>query len=170
MPNVVRLEELLAAAGRELPPSDWFEITQERVNRFAEATEDHQFIHTDPERAADTPFGGTIAHGFLTLSLLVHLNEQHALLPEGMTMLVNYGSDKVRFLAPVPVGSRVRSRQTIAEVTDKGSGRYLVKNAVTVEIENAPKPALMAEVLMMVVVSLAPAPPAADSSLSPASG
>lgn len=149
MPNTVSLEELLDSAGRELPPSDWFEITQQRVDEFADATEDHQFIHVDPDRAAETPFGGTVAHGFLTLSLLVHLNEQHALVPENLKMVVNYGSDKVRFLAPVPVGSRIRSRQKIVEVTEKAPKTFLVKNAVTVEIENGSKPALAAELLMM---------------------
>lgn len=152
MPKTVSLDEFRASAGRELPPSDWFEITQERVDRFADATEDHQFIHVDPERAAATPFGGTIAHGFLTLSLLVHLNDQHALVPENLAMVINYGSDKVRFLAPVPVGSRIRSHQKIVDVTEKASKSFLVKTAVTVEIEHASKPALAAEVLMMFVV------------------
>jgi acyl dehydratase len=152
MSNTISLEEFRSSAGRELTPSDWFEITQERVNRFADATEDHQFIHIDPQRAAQTPFGGTIAHGFLTLSLLVHLNEQHALVPEGLAMVINYGSDKVRFLAPVPVGSRIRSRQKIVEVTEKAAKTFLVKTAVTVDIEHAAKPALSAEVLMMFVV------------------
>ena len=157
MSLTVSLEEFSASTGRELDPSDWLEITQERVNLFADATEDHQFIHIDPERAAATPFGGTIAHGYLTLSLLVHLNMQHALVPEGMSMIINYGSDKVRFLAPVPVGSRVRSHQKILEVTHRGRGMWLTKTAVTVEIENQVKPAMSAEVLLMYVV------PAADS-------
>lgn len=152
MANTVSLDEFRASAGRELEPSDWLEITQERVNRFADATEDHQFIHVDPERAVETPFGGTIAHGFLTLSLLVHLNEQHALLPEGLAMVVNYGSDKVRFMAPVPVGSRIRSRQKILQVNARGPGTWLVKNAVTVEIEDSPKPAMIAELLMLFIV------------------
>jgi acyl dehydratase len=128
------------------------EITQQRVNQFADATEDHQFIHLDPEKAAHTPFGGTIAHGYLTLSLLVHLNGEHAVTPKGMSMVINYGSDKVRFLAPVRVGSRIRSLQKILEVTQKSAGMWLVKIAVTVEIENGSKPAMMAEVLYMYVV------------------
>lgn len=152
MSKTVSLEEFRSSAGRELPPSDWLEITQQRINQFADATEDHQFIHIDPERAAKTPFGGTIAHGFLTLSLLVHLNDQHALVPEGLAMVINYGSDKVRFLAPVPVGSRIRSRQKIVEVNEKAAKTFLVKTAVTVDIENAPKPALSAELLMLFVV------------------
>jgi acyl dehydratase len=152
MPTTVSLDEFRNSAGRELAPSDWFEITQDRVNRFADATEDHQFIHIDPERAEQTPFGGTIAHGFLSLSLLVHLNAQHALVPEGLAMVINYGSDKLRFLAPVPVGSRIRSRQKIEDVTERAPGTWLVKTAVTVDIEHATKPALMAELLMMFVV------------------
>jgi acyl dehydratase len=152
MSRTVSLEEFRTLAGKELEPSSWMEITQDRVNQFADATEDHQFIHIDAEKAAATPFGGTIAHGYLTLSLLVHLNAQAALLPEGLAMVINYGSDKVRFLAPVRVGSRIRSRQKILEVTEKAAGMWLVKTAVTVEIENSAKPAMMAEVLYMYVV------------------
>jgi acyl dehydratase len=152
MATIVSIDEFCNSAGRELEPSDWFEVTQQRIDRFADATEDHQFIHIDPERAAETPFGGTVAHGFLTLSLLVHLNAQHALVPEGLAMVINYGSDKVRFLAPVPAGGRIRSRQKILEVTARAPNTWLVRNAITVEIEHAPKPALIAELLMMFVV------------------
>jgi len=152
MPKTVSLEEFSLSAGRELEPSDWLEINQQRVNLFADATEDHQFIHVNPERAAATPFGGTIAHGYLTLSLLVYLNNQAALVPEGLSMVINYGSDKVRFMAAVPVGSRIRSHQKILEVTHRGRDMWLVKYAVTVEIENRPKPAMMAEILLMFVV------------------
>jgi acyl dehydratase len=152
MSKTVSLEEFRTLAGKELAPSSWMDITQDRVNLFADATEDHQFIHIDPEKAATTPFGGTIAHGYLTLSLLVHLNAEAALLPEGLAMVINYGSDKVRFLAPVRVGGRIRSLQKILEVTEKTAGMWLVKTAVTVEIENNAKPAMMAEVLYMYVV------------------
>lgn len=152
MSTQVSLEEFRNSAGRELEPSDWLEITQERVNQFADATLDHQFIHLDPERAAATPFGGTIAHGYLTLSLLVHLNSQHALEPEGLQMLVNYGSDKVRFLAPVRVGSRIRSRQKVLEVSQRSATHWLVKLEVTIEIEGGTKPAMLAEVLMLYVI------------------
>ncbi len=148
----VSFEEFKNSAGRELQPSDWLEITQQRVNQFADATLDHQFIHIDPERAAATPFGGTIAHGFLTLSLMVYLNEQHSLLPDGLKMLINYGSDKVRFLAPVRVGSRVRSAQKILEVTHRGGPNWLLRLEVKIEIEGAAKPAVLAEVLMLYVV------------------
>jgi acyl dehydratase len=152
MAKTVSPEEFAKLAGTELEPSSWMEITQQRVNQFADATEDHQFIHLDPEKAARTPFGGTIAHGYLTLSLLVHLNRENAVTPEGLSMVINYGSDKVRFLAPVRVGSRIRSLQKILEVTQKSAGMWLIKTAVTVEIENGPKPAMMAEVLLMYVV------------------
>ncbi len=152
MRKIVSLEEFAHLAGTELEPSSWMEITQQRVNQFADATEDHQFIHLDPERAAQTSFGGTIAHGYLTLSLLVHLNGENAVTPEGMAMVINYGSDKVRFLAPVRVGSRIRSVQKILEVNEKSPGMWLLKISVTVEIEHAPKPAMMAEVLYMYVV------------------
>lgn len=152
MPTTVSLDEFRTLAGRELEPSSWMEISQERVQQFADATEDHQFIHLDPVKAAQTPFGGTIAHGYLTQSLLVYLNRQTAIFPEGLAMVINYGSDKVRFLAPVPVGSRIRSVQKIVQVTEKTPGMWLVKVDVTVEIENATKPAMKAEVLYMYVV------------------
>ena len=152
MPTTVSMEQFRSLAGTELEPSSWMEISQQRVQQFADATEDHQYIHLDPERASRTPFGGTIAHGYLTLSLLVHLNAEKALLPEGVAMVINYGSDKVRFLAPVRVGSRIRSLQKILEVSEKSSGMWLVKTDVTVEIEHAVKPAMKAEVLYMYVV------------------
>ena len=152
MAETIMAQDLPTLVGRELEPSPWFEITQERVNQFAEATNDHQFIHVDPERAAKTPFGGPIAHGFLSLSLLSYLNAQSAVLPEGLVMGINYGSDKVRYLMPVRVGKRIRSRQKILEVTEKNPGQWLVKTAVTVEVEDEKTPALVAEILSMYVV------------------
>jgi acyl dehydratase len=152
MSTPVTLEEFRNSAGRVLAPSDWLEISQERVQQFADATLDHQFIHLDPERAAATPFGGTIAHGYLTLSLLVYLNSQFAMEPEGMQMLINYGSDKVRFLAPVRVGSRIRSQQKVLDVSQRSATNWLVKLEVTVEIEGGSKPAMLAEVLMLYVL------------------
>ena len=128
------------------------EITQERINQFADATNDHQFIHVDPERAAQTPFGGPIAHGFLTLSLISHLTSETSVKPEGLVMGINYGSDKVRFLQPVRVGSRIRAQQKILEATEKNPGQWLIKTAVTIEIENSEKPALIAEFLAMLIV------------------
>jgi acyl dehydratase len=149
--RIVPVEEFRDCAGAELGPSDWCRVDQERIDRFAEATQDRQFIHVDPERAAATPFGGTIAHGYMTLSLLTHLNHQHALAPEGIVMGVNYGSDKVRYLQPVRSGSRVRSRSRVLSVTEKSPGQWLVKSAVTVEIENEDKPALYAEILSLLI-------------------
>lgn len=153
MSNTIKVEDLPGLAGTRLPPSPWLEITQERVNQFATATNDHQFIHTDAEKAAQTRFGGPIAHGFLTLSLLSYLNEQAMPVPENAVMGINYGSDKVRFLMPVRVGKRIRSHQTVLEVTEKKPGHFLFKNEVTVEIEGEETPALVAEILSMIVVS-----------------
>ena len=138
--------------GKELEPSPWLEITQERVNQFADATNDHQFIHVDLEKAKQTPFGGTIAHGFLSLSLLSYLNAQNAIVPEGLVMGINYGSDKVRFLAPVNVGKRIRSRQKVLEVTEKKPGQWLIKTHATVEIDGEETPALVAEILSLYIV------------------
>ncbi len=153
MTSPIRPEDLPSLVGKELEPSPWFEITQERVNRFAEATNDFQFIHVDPQRAAQTPFGGTVAHGFLSLALLSYLNAQTAIVPENMVMGINYGSDRVRYLAPVRVGKRIRSRQKVLEVTEKNPGHWLIKKAVTVEIEGEEKPALVAEILSVIVVA-----------------
>ena len=152
MTKTIKAEDIPSLAGTELEPSPWIEITQERVNQFAEATNDHQFIHVDPEKAAATPFGGPIAHGFLSLSLLSYLNAQNAVIPENLLMGINYGSDKVRYLMPVRVGKRIRSRQTVLEVTEKNPGQWLFKNAVTVEIEGEETPALVAEILSMMVL------------------
>jgi acyl dehydratase len=153
MAQTVKLDELPGLAGRELEPSEWLEITQERVNQFADATNDFQFIHVDPEKAALTPFGGPIAHGFLSLSLLSYLNAQTAIFPENLVMGINYGSDKIRYLAPVRVGKRVRSRQKVLEVAEKSPGQWLMKTAVTVEIEGEETPALVAEILSLLVVA-----------------
>ena len=153
MAETVKAEDLPKLAGKELPPSEWLEITQDRVNQFAEATNDFQFIHVDPERAAQTPFGGPIAHGFLSLSLLSYLNAHTAIFPENLAMGINYGSDKVRYLMPVRVGQRIRSRQKVLEVTEKNPGQWLMKTAVTVEIEGDETPALVAEILSLLVVA-----------------
>ena len=142
-------QDLPSLVGTELEPSDWFEITQERVNQFADATNDHQFIHVKPLKAKLTPFGGTIAHGFLSLSLITFLIGEHAPVPKGLRMTINYGSDKVRYIAPVRVGKRIRAAQKIAGVTEKKPGQWLVKTEVTIEIEGEDKPALIAEILMM---------------------
>ncbi len=136
-----------AMIGAEAEVSPWFEIGQDRINDFADVTLDHQFIHIDPEAAAQTPFGGTIAHGFLTLSMLVHLDatiERDAVIPEGILMGVNYGFDKVRFLSPVPSGSKVRLHSEVATVAVKGSNVDITRK-MTVELEGSEKPALVAE-------------------------
>jgi acyl dehydratase len=151
--KTIATKDMPSLVGTELEPSPWLEITQERVDQFADATNDHQFIHVDPEKAAKTPFGGPIAHGFLSLSLLSYLNEQVAIFPENLVMGVNYGSDKVRYLMPVRVGKRIRSKQTILEVAEKKPGQWLMKTAVTVEIEDEETPALVAEILSMMIVS-----------------
>ncbi|GGO12720.1 MaoC family dehydratase [Microbispora rosea subsp. aerata] len=143
------LAELVAAKGEHLGYSEWREITQERVNLFADATGDHQWIHVDPERAKDGPFGNTIAHGFLTLSLLPSLvGELYRV--EGLRMAINYGLNKVRFPQPVPVGSRVRAGAEIADVKDAPSGS-LVNLRVTIEAEGAGKPACVADTLTLFV-------------------
>lgn len=152
MSFTIRASELPTLQGRELDPSAWMEIGQERVDRFADVTEDHQFIHVDPAGAAATPFGGTIAHGFLTLSLLPRLTAPQTPAIEGLQMAINYGCDSLRFLQPVRVGSRVRARQKYLEVTEKRPGQWLLRTLVTVEIENQAKPALVAETLTLFVV------------------
>ena len=152
MTVTVSLKEFASSAGRELKPSDWLLIDQDRVNQFASATNDHQFIHTDPERAAQTLFGGTIAHGFLTLSMLSFLNSQHMIAPEGLVMGINYGSNKIRYLQAVRVGDRIRTRQKLLEISQKLPGQWMVKSSVTVEIENKVKAAMVAETLALYIV------------------
>ncbi len=149
MGKKIPIDEFRKLAGTELPPSKWLEITQDRVNQFADATNDHQFIHVKPMKAKLTPFGGTIAHGFLTLSLITDLMTDAAPIPEGHKMTINYGSDKVRYLTPVRVGKRIRALQKVVDVTEKKAGRFLVKIEITIEIEGEQSPALVAEVLMM---------------------
>jgi len=146
---VTRLGELI---GSELGISDWIQIDQDRVDAFADATLDHQFIHVDLERAAATPFGGTIVHGFLTLSLLPHLLESVGFSVADTLMVLNYGTDKVRFLQPVPVGSRVRARVSLAGAEERKPGQWLLKQEVTIEIEGQERPAMVAELLSLVFV------------------
>jgi acyl dehydratase len=136
-------DELAAAVGQELGVSDWFEVDQKRIDLFAEATGDHQWIHVDPARAQDGPFGTTIAHGYLTLSLLPHFVPQ-IMSVEGVRMGVNYGVNKVRFPAPVPVGSRLRARAELVDVTEVSEGVQIVVK-VTVEREGGDKPVCVAE-------------------------
>jgi acyl dehydratase len=138
--------------GKELGCSEWLTIDQERINLFAEATGDHQFIHVDPVKAAQTPFGSTIAHGFLSLSLIPQLMENLLVLPEGLKMVVNYGLDSVRFIQPVKVDSRVRLKVELTEVTEKKPGQWLLKATTTLEIEGQDKPAFIAEPLSLCFV------------------
>ena len=145
--------ELPSLIGQEVGLSRWIEVDQARIDAFARITEDEQFIHVDPERAKATPFGGTIAHGFLTLSLASAMSYDAVAPLDGVVMAVNYGFDKLRFLAPVPAGSRVRGRFRLLSAEDKGGGRWLLKHELTVEIEGADKPALIAEWLGMQMVA-----------------
>jgi acyl dehydratase len=148
----ISIEDFKNSAGSELGPSDWLLIDQERINRFADATDDYQFIHVDPEKAAETTFGSTIAHGFLSLSVLPHLLAQIMPIPDGLVMGINYGTDKVRFSQPVHVDSRVRARARIEKVNARSGGQYMVKTRVTLEIENRRRPAVVADILSMYVV------------------
>jgi acyl dehydratase len=142
-------EAAKALVGTDLGASDWYLIDQEMVNRFADLTNDHQFIHVNPEAAKMPPFGGTIVHGFFTLSMLAGLQPEGAIVLEGIKMGVNYGCDRIRFLEPVPVGSRIRARHKLKAVDDKGGGRWLLTSEVTIEIEGKDKPALIADWLGM---------------------
>jgi acyl dehydratase len=141
---LARLQDLV---GTEIGVSPWLEITQERVNAFADATDDHQYIHVDPERAKLTPFGGTIAHGFLTLSLIIPLVSQIPFDIGSPVMGVNYGLDKVRFPAPVPVGARIRARLTLDSVSEVAGGLQFHRT-VTIEVEGSDKPAMVAETIV----------------------
>ena len=143
------LDELSAAVGEEMGPTDWLPITQERVDRFADATGDHQWIHVDRDRALRSPFGGTIAHGYLTLALIPMFASQLFHL-EGLGAALNYGVNKVRFPAPVPVGASIRARATIADVVDVPAGKHMVTHYV-IEIEDADKPACVAETVVMLL-------------------
>ncbi|MCP1498145.1 MULTISPECIES: MaoC family dehydratase [Pseudomonas] len=148
----VPVAELKDYVGKELGRSEWLTIDQERINLFAEATGDYQFIHVDPVKAAQTPFGSTIAHGFLSLSLIPKLMEDILILPEGAKMVVNYGLDSVRFIQPVKVNSRVRLKVDMNEVTEKKPGQWLLKATATLEIEGSDKPAYIAEPLSLCFV------------------
>ena len=142
---IAPLAEIRARIGTEVGVSSWLTVDQARIEGFADATDDHQFIHVDLEAAAKTPFGGTIAHGFLTLSLLSRMAADAMLVPDGVRMGVNYGFDRVRFLAPVKSGKRVRGRFTLDSIEEKAPGQWLLRHTVTVEIEDEGKPALIAQ-------------------------
>lgn len=151
--KIIPGEEMVNAVGTKFEPSPWIEITQDRINTFADCTEDHQFIHVDEEAARNTPFGGTVAHGFLTLSLLSKLVEGIGIAPENTVMGLNYGFDKVRFLAPVRSGKRVRAHFEVLGVDRKEDNRFLITQGVSVEIEGEDTSAMAAEWLTMVVTA-----------------
>ena len=138
---VATLDEIRSRVGTEVGISSWITIDQLRIDAFADATEDHQFIHVDAQAAAQTPFGGTIAHGFLSLSLLSAMGVEAMLLPQGLKMAINYGLDRVRFLAPVRSGKRVRGRFVLDSIEERAPGQYLMRHTVAVEIEGEDKPA-----------------------------
>lgn len=141
---IASLDEIRENVGQTVGVSDWIEVGQDRITAFADATEDHQFIHLDPVMAAQTPFGGTIAHGFLSLSLLSRMAADAMLVPDTAKMAVNYGLDRVRFLAPVEAGKRVRGHFALDSAEEKAPGQLLLKHTVTVEIDGEERPALTA--------------------------
>lgn len=151
MPTVAK-EKLQDYIDKPLEPSSWIRIDQDMINRFADATLDNQFIHVDEQKAAQTPFGSTIAHGYLTMSLISHFLGECAVRPENVAMAINYGSDRVRFLQPVKVDSEVRARPTLISVTEKSPGQVLTKTQITIEIKNEEKPALIAEILSLFIL------------------
>jgi acyl dehydratase len=136
------LDDIRSRIGEEVGTSSWLEIDQQRIDAFADATEDRQFIHVDPEAARRTPFGGTIAHGFLSLSMLSRMAAEAMLVPDSVRMAVNYGLDRVRFIAPVRSGKRIRGRFRLDSVEEKAPGQILMRHTVTVEIEGEERPAL----------------------------
>ena len=146
---VIKVEELSEYVGKQTGVSEWLTVDQDRINVFADVTEDHQFIHVNPEAAKMTPFGTTVAHGFLTLSLLSKMAENSVLILDGVKMGLNYGFDKVRFMSPVKSGKRVRGHFTLMSADQKIPGQWQFKYAVKVEIEGEEKPALAAEWLSM---------------------
>ena len=151
MNNIVSANQIQNYVGQEISSSEWIHVEQDRIDLFADATGDHQYIHVDPERASETPFGTTIAHGFLSLSLLASMSGGLKL--ENTVMGINYGLDKVRFLNPVKVGAKIRGRFTLVSAEEKKPLHFLLKHNVVVEIEGEEKPALIADWLGMTVVN-----------------
>jgi acyl dehydratase len=149
---IASIEDIEARVGSEIGVSGWILVDQARIDAFADVTEDPQFIHVDPEAAAKTPFGGTVAHGFLTLSLLSRMAADAMLRPEGVKMGVNYGFERVRFMAPVRSGKRVRGRFTLVRFEEKRPGQWQFVHQVTVEIEGEEKPALVADWIGLIFV------------------
>lgn len=148
------IEDFEALVGVEQEPSDWLLVDQARIDAFADATGDHQFIHVDPGEAAKTPFGGTIAHGFLTLSLLSYFSLREGLAPKGTKMAINYGLNRLRFLNPVKVDSRVRVHSRIEAVERKAGKGLMVTRRVEIEIEGETRPALVAETITLYMMEV----------------
>ena len=151
--KIVSREEIFNCIGEQLPTTDWFTVTQKQINQFADCTLDRQFIHVDPVQAKASPFGSTIAHGFLSLSLLSYFAATFSLVVDGCYMGVNYGFDKVRFIAPVKVDSRIRCHARLLAVVEKSPGQFMLTTEVEVEIEGVDKPALKAEWIGMQMVA-----------------
>ena len=150
--NEMRVTDLTALTGREFAPTAWIDITQQRIAAFADCTDDHQFIHVDPERAArESPFGGPIAHGFLTLSLIAAHRPPDFPRLSDLQLTINYGLDRLRFLSPVPAGARVRLRTRVLSAELRGAGRVLLKQEKTLEIDGASKPGYLADQLTLFV-------------------
>ena len=146
-------QDVAAKVGEQVGTSEWVEMSQERINQFADATGDHQFIHIDAEKAKMTPFGQTIAHGFLTLSMIPYLSANSDLpRPDGVKMGVNYGGNKTRFISPVKSGKRIRGHWKLLEMIEKRPGQWQQTNEITIEIEGEEKPALITEWIMQVFV------------------
>ena len=145
-------DELQEYVGQPLEPSAWVRIDQNMIDTFADATMDHQFIHVDEERAAQTPFGSTIAHGYLTMSLISHFLAECSIRPDNAVMALNYGSDKVRYLQTVKVNSEIRAQATLMSVSEKAPGQILTKTGITIEIKGKEKPALVAEILSLFIL------------------
>jgi acyl dehydratase len=150
--KTVSRETLQSEVNTATITTDWFEVKQSQIDQFADCTLDHQFIHIDPEAAAKSPFGTTIAHGFLSLSMLSHFAESFGTMIEGVYMGVNYGFDKVRFISPVAVNSKIRANAKLVEATEKKPGQFMLKTEIEVEIEGTDKPALKAEWITMQMV------------------
>jgi acyl dehydratase len=149
---IANIETIQASIGTEIGVSDWITIDQDRINRFADVTEDHQFIHVDPAAASKTLFGGPVAHGFLALSLLSKMAFDVMLVPPNTKMAINYGFDRIRFLAPVPAGAKVRGRFTLTNVEEKSLGQLLTHHNVQVEIDSTEKPAFTADWLSLLIL------------------
>lgn len=153
MVKTINKTEIDQYIGFQAEPTPWHNVTQEQINAFADCTLDQQFIHVDPEKAKETPFGSTIAHGFLTLSMLSHFAEDYSLIINDAYMFINSGFDKVRFIAPVKVDSRIRALAKVVDIAETKPGQFRLKTEVTIEIDGGDKPALVAEWISIQMVA-----------------